>query len=530
MYTKVNIVRSKDKTYRYLYIVESYRDKNKKPRQRLLFKLGNLDEMIKTGKLDSLIRSLSKHSKTQYVLEAEEGVIEDARILGSVLAVEKIFKELGLEEKLRQLQRERRIKYDFVRAVKLMVLNRVIYPASKLATERWKEELYNAEEYEGIKLQHLYRTLDILVQEDQGLKEHLYRKQLELFRPEVRVVYYDLTTLYFESEVEDELKRYGFSKDKRNDCVQVVLGVVLSGDGTPIDYQVHPGNTFEGKTVIETVKRLRAEYDVEKVIFVGDRGLVSKKNLEELERLGCGYVIAARVKKLSEDVKEKIAKEEGWEKIDERLEAKELRVDERKLVVYRDQELARLEKERRKELLEWLGKQIQSNPKRLMSKRSYSRYLHIEGAKISLNLEAIRKEERLDGVFGFWCGDEAIGKEEAYRIYKGLWQVEDAFRSMKSYLRVRPIYHWSPDRVLGHMVLCYMAFCVLKAMEKKLRAHGLDISPRRAIEKLSRVRSVGIVTDKGRVRFRTEVKGELAELFRALGVRIPPVILSVQEA
>ena len=514
----------------YVQIAISYRDKETgKSRQKILCTLGRLDELLKTGAFDRFLKSASRLSEELHLIEGKEGAVRDALILGSILAIEKAFRDLGLDRKLKKIAETRRIRYDFVKAVKLMLLNRLIAPKSKLSIMEWLKELATRKEYEDLQLQHLYRSLDILADEAGNIKKHLYeeRRQLELFRPSVDVVFYDLTTIYFESELEDELKKFGYSKDNKSDCVQVVLGVVLDGEGMPITYDIYPGNTFEGSTVIEMVKKLRQEYEVEKVIFVADRGLASEKLLRALEEMGCGYVVAARVKKLSEAVVEKITHNRGWQQIDDNLKVKELEVKGRRLVVYRDEELALYEKTKRQELLDWLKQQILSNPKRLIASRRYSGYLKVEGARIELNLEAIKKQERLDGIFGFWCSRDSIPKEEAYKIYKQLWQIEDAFRSMKSNLKIRPIYHWTPKRIRGHILMCYMAFCLYKWMEKKLKQAGLNITASAAIEKLSRVRSVTIETTKGPVKFRTEVKGETTELFRALGVKIPSVVLSV---
>jgi len=517
---------SKNNPIYYFQIAESYRSKDG-PKHKTICTVGRVDEVIKNGTLKRFMESISRHLEDVALLDLEKESIKGVRLLGAVLAVEKAFSDLGLDRKLSEVASRRKIQFDFVKAVKLMVINRVLAPCSKLSITRWKEELYNAEEYEGIQAQHLYRSLDLLSREAEELKRQTYRgvRVLSLFKPEVRVVYYDLTTLYFESEIADELKDFGYSKDHRPDKVQVVLGVVLDEEGLPVTYEVYPGNTFEGATVVEMVRKLKAEYEVKEVIFVGDRGLVSKKALQELEGLGCGYVLAARVKRLPEKVKEEIGRDTDWEELTPDLKVKELKVNHRRLVVYKSEVLKKEDEARREEILEWIREQLEKNPKGLMLKRGYSKYLQVEGAEIKFNGKAIEKEARLDGVFGFWCRGEGTGKKEAYKVYKQLWQVEEAFRSMKSSLKIRPVYHWTPRRIKGHVAMCYLAFCVCKVLEKRLKDAGLSMSLREALGELGQVRAVDLETKKGSIQVRTEVKGIKHDLFRALSLKIPSVVL-----
>ena len=517
---------SKNNPIYYFQIAESYRSETG-PKHKTICTVGRVDDVIRNGTLKRFMESISRHLDDVVLLDLEKENIKSAKLLGGVLAIEKAFKDLGLDRKLSKIAAEKRIKFDLVKAVKLMLINRILAPSSKLSITKWRECLYNAEDYKEIQVQHLYRALDVLSEKEKDLKRHTYKgiRELSLFRPEVSVVYYDLTTLYFESEISDELKCFGYSKDNKADKVQVVLGVVLDEEGMPMTYEIYPGNTFEGSTVVEMIKRLKEEYEVERVIFVGDRGLVSKKALEELERLGCGYVLAARIKRLPDKVKGEIAQDDGWEELTEDLMVKELSIKDRRLVVYKSKALEKEDRKRREEVLEWIKEQILNNPKRLVVKKAYSRYLKVEGAELKFNNKAIEKEAKLDGVFGFWCRGDGVRKEDAYKVYKQLWQVEEAFRSMKSGLKIRPIYHWTPKRIKGHVAMCYLAFCICRLLEKRLKETGLSMSLKEALWELGKVAAVDIETKKGQIRLRTEIKGVRHDLFRALQVKIPGVVL-----
>jgi len=262
------------------------------------------------------------------------------------------------------------------------------------------------------------------------------------------------------------------------------------------------------------------------VIFVGDRGLVSDKTLSKLEELDCGYVIAARLKSLSSKVKDEIASDEGWEELTEDLKVKELYINHRRLVVYKSKELEEEHKRVRMEILDEIKEKMLKSlgGKITPLGRKAKKYLKGE-CKVEFDVEAIREDEKLDGCFGFWCRGKEVTKKDAYRAYRLLWQVEDTFRSMKSHLKVRPMYHWTPKRIKGHVVMCYLAFCVMKALERRLKEAGIDVSIREALEELNEVMAVEVETAKERFVARTEIKGLKNQLLRAFRVKIPKPIL-----
>lgn len=513
----------------YLQLAVSVRGP-KGPRHKTLCTLGRYEELVHSGELKRLAQRITQFTDDALLVDLAKENLQATRLLGSILGIEKAFRDLQLDRKLEKIAQERKIRFDLVKVVKLMLLQRIVAPGSKLSLLQWRKRLYNHEAYEGIEAQHLYRAMDVLLEEKEKLKEQVYKAQLELFPPSLNVVFYDLTTLYFESEKEDELRRFGFSKDHKHDRVQVVLGLVLSEEGLPLDYEVFAGDTFEGKTVIGMVERLRERFAIRKVILVGDRGLVSEALLKRLEEMGCGYVVGARIKQLPEKLKEQILQERGWEKLTEDLAVKELEGKGRRLVVYRSRELQEYERQKRAEVVEWLREQLEKNPKRLLSQKGYRKYLVIEGVKMELDLAAIQREERLDGIFGFWCSREGVSKEQAYQVYQELWQIEEAFRSMKSHLKIRPVYHYKPQRVKAHILICYLAFCVMRVLERRLQEAGIGMSLQRALSELEKVSCVEIETPKGLVKVRTRIEGTTYELFRALHIKIPPVLLPQSSA
>jgi len=513
---------SKKKPIYYLQLVYSYRDKNGKPRQKVLCTLGREDEFINSDMPEKLAKRFAALKNTLIIIDKDKEAIGDTKLLGAILALEAIWKRLGLDKLLAEVKKKYKIKFDLNRAVKLMVLNRITDPKSKLSISRWKRKLYG-DEYKGIKLQHLYRSLDILAEHKDMLQRGLYKRALSLFKPEVKVVFYDLTTLYFESQNEDELRRYGYSKDNKVDCVQVVLGMILSKDGIPLGYELFEGNKFEGKTVKRVIEKLKREYSIEKLIFVGDKGILSRKVLEEIEKAGYEYIVAAKVKRLGRRYESEIKDLSKYKELSEDVKYRELDVGGRRLIVYYSEKRALRERAIREELIEKLREKLKQGR---VIKSIYRRYLRVEGTKMEIDDEKIKEQESWDGFFGFYTNAKELDARGIISAYKELWRIEDSFRSLKSTLKIRPIYHWTEKRIEGHIMMSFLSFYVLRAMERMVIEAGIEMSPERMIEELDEIRAVEIKTDKRVYIVRTEIKGKRYKILRALGVKIPPFVLS----
>lgn len=284
MYIKITTNKSGQAYY---HLVESYRDQGK-VRQRTLLSLGKVGE----DKLDDLITAIGRHKDIISVADAAKAVaIEDSYILGPLLVLKHLFTHLGITKILDGIAGQHsRLAFDFPRIIFTLVVCRFLKPTSKLKVyEHWQNQLYPKMLSGNDELQHIYRAIDLLAKHKEDIERGLFWHERDLLNMHVDVVLYDLTTLRFESTREDLgiLRRFGFSKEKRSDCTQVVLGLLVDTDGIPLGFEIYPGNTFEGKTLEDIVSRMRNKFKIRRFIFVADRGLFSAENLKHI-RNNCG--------------------------------------------------------------------------------------------------------------------------------------------------------------------------------------------------------------------------------------------------
>jgi len=266
----------------YYHLVESYR-LDGKVKHRTLLSLGKAGE----DRMDELIAALSKHKEILTLLELAKSVeVKDTYILGPLLVLERLFEKSGINAILKSITAKHpKLEFDLRGLVFTLAAARFVRPGSKLKVfEYWQKRFYPEMITQDIGLHQLYRTLDLLAAHKDEIEKALFWRDRDLLSPQVDVILYDLTTLRFESTRTDlgALRQFGYSKERRSDCTQVVLGLLVTPEGIPIGFEVYPGNTFEGKTIKDIVAKLREKFSIRRFIFVGDRGLFSKQNLKEL--------------------------------------------------------------------------------------------------------------------------------------------------------------------------------------------------------------------------------------------------------
>jgi len=520
MFLKKSIGGTKSNPIVYLQLCQSYRDANGKPRHRILCTLGREDEVISMA--DALAKKFARISEKIFLVEKSKEFLGSGLIFGPILVLEALWKELNLCQMLNIVKGEYKIEFDLNKAVKLMVLNRLCDPKSKLSISEWKENLFS-EEFKRIDLQHLYRSLDILSSHRDFLLKKMYEKSRNLFKAEVSMVFYDLTTIYFESQKEDLMRRYGYSKENKTDCVQVVIGMVISKDDIPLYYEIFPGNTYEGKSVHNILKVLKEKFEIEKVIFIGDKGLLSNGVLKEIEDLGLEYIVSAKISKIEKEYKEEIIKREGMKEIKDGLFVKGMEVRGRRLIVGYSEERAKRDRFMREELLKKLKEKITKDAKGIIAKNCYKSYLEIKTEKIEISEKKVKEKEKLDGYFGYFTNNRELSEEEVIKAYKMLWQIEDSFRCLKSSLDVRPLYHYTKSRIEGHLMMCFISFYIMRIMQKKLKS--INISSEKAIENLKKIQAIEIRTENQKVYARTEITGLNNDILRLLKIKIPQTIL-----
>lgn len=533
----------------YYHLVESYREKGK-VRQRTLLSLGKAGE----DRLEELAVAISRHKEVFTILELAKNIsVEDTYILGPLLVLERLFEQSGIDCILRSAASEHpRLGFDLRGVVFTMAAARFIRPGSKLKVyEHWQKKLYPEMIASKIELHQLYRAMDILALHKEEIEAGLFWRGKDLFNHEIDVVLYDLTTLRFESTRTDlgDLRQFGYSKERRSDCTQVVLGLLVTPDGIPIGFEVYPGNTFEGKTIEDIINKLRVKYHIRRFIFVGDRGLFSRKNLEVLrgeDKVG-EFIVGIKLGVFRERHNEFYdIKRYSWISKDELAVYETTHEGDRCIITW---SRARAERDRkaREDILDKIKKKLAKKKitaKEFVTNTTYLRYVVglNDNKEFALNEKAIAEDAAHDGYFGVVTNVVSMSAKEIVENYKTLWIVEDAFGELKGSLRSRPVFHWTDQRIVGHLTLCFLAYYCEAIMTKALRekkimleSPAIDeeiIKPRsltvvEAMRELQEVRAVPVKIRSSTIWVRTDISGNAHKLFTAIGLKPPPKVLNL---
>jgi transposase len=367
---------------------------------------------------------------------------------------------------------------------------------------------------EELALQHLYRSLDLLAEHKAELETALFDKHRSLFNMSVDVVFFDVTTFSFESQHADTLREFGFSKDGKINEVQVMLALLIDKDGRPISFELFAGNSFEGHTLLSTLERIKERFQIDQVIIVADKGLNSKLNLKEIKDRGYDYIVSCRLKTLPQKMKAQVLSPYDYQTIpirdvfgmedDEQKphtfkskvvdytnvvkhkheeQNKTIKVELReKLICSWSSRRAAKDKADRQRQVEKARKAIAENQKSVLSPRGYKRYIKKGNngktdQKLSLDQDKIEAEACFDGYAVIQCSRLDCGAVEVMRAYRQLLKIEESFRVMKSTLRTRPVFVWTPEHVKGHFVMCFLGFALERELEYRLNTRRIDNSP-----------------------------------------------------
>jgi transposase len=430
-----------------------------------------------------------------------------------------------------------------------MIVCRFFRPSSKLKIfEQWQDRLYPGMLAGKAALQHFYRSLDFLSNYKDRIENELYWDNRDLISLGVDVVLYDLTTLRFESTREDlgELRRFGYSKEKRSDCTQVILGLLVDTDGIPLGFEVYPGNTFEGSTLVDIVERMRTKFKVRKFIFVADRGLFSAQNLEHIRGQKDGEFIVGMKLGIIKQRHNEFYDRSRFIKVNDDLEYYETNYGEDRCIIMWSSQRAERDRKTREDILLKLKKKMakkKTAPKDFVTNKNYTKYVTgLQEGSPQLNEEAVLREATKDGFFGVITNvkPDRMSAKEVLFAYKHLWVVEDAFGEIKGMLKTRPFYHWSDSHIKGHLTLCFLAYFCEAQMTKLLREKKVMLESRAIQEKsikeraltvaeamieLVEVKAIPVELKNNLVWVRNDIKGNAAKLLKAIGAPIPPKLL-----
>lgn len=413
------------------------------------------------------------------------GRIENVQLNGCELILDRVFDLVGfgrIEDKVfRQL-----------------VCSRLSFPASKAATVEYLKNHFD----DDVDLSKIYRYLDKLNDRHKSLVQDIsVRHTIEVLGGHIGVMFYDVTTLYFETDHEDELRKTGFSKEGRHSNPQIIFGLLVSLDGYPLAYCIHEGNKYEGHTMLPVINEFVRKYDLNGFIVVADSGLMTKANIAELERMGYKYIIGARIKNEPEEVKRQIL---SLPKVSGQMHEIDKGGGRRLLVGYSDDRAGK-DAHNRSKGVKRLEKKFHSGrlTKENINRRGYNKFLDMVGeTKVELNRERIWLDAQWDGLKGYLTNTD-IPTGDIFTAYHNLWNVEKAFRIAKSKIEIRPMFHFTRRRIEAHLCICFVALKIYKELERLLKRANIGMSVDKVLNMAKTVTTITIKMPDGQKVTRT---------------------------
>lgn len=402
------------------------------------------------------------------------------QIVGSELILGEIYKKIGFPDD------------GCSNYFKNLVLCRIVYPGSKLKTVDYFKRHLNLD----VSVYSIYRFLDQVESSlKQTIEEITFEHTKKIIGGKIGVVFYDMTTLYFEASEEDDYRITGFSKDGKHQHPQIMIGLLISSQGYPIGYKIFEGNTSETKTLIPVLETFQKRFSLEKPIIIADAALLSKKNIASLKARNYEFILGGRLKNENDIIKDKILNleiEEG--------KPREMSSPNGRLIITYSSKRAHNDKKNREKGMKRLEKKVNTGKlsKKHINNRGYNKYLKLTGeVNISIDYEKFEADGMWDGIKGYVTNTK-LSKEKVIDNYQQLWHVEKAFRISKTDLRIRPIYHRLKRRIEAHICICFSAYTIYKELERILQKNNINISPEKAINEIKEIRQIRYMLPKSK--------------------------------
>jgi transposase len=467
---------------------------------------------------------------SEEIVELQRTVEGPKEIYGS------LFDELGFANLVPSEHRE---------TLKNVVIARNVQPASKLKTREILERQLGFD----VSIDKIYRMMNALSRNLDVLQKHVLSKTASLFENKIDVVFFDVTTLYFESVVADDIRDFGYSKDQKFHSTQVVLALATTNDGLPVGYKLFPGKTAETLTLVKCLEEWKKWIEIENVVFIADRGMFSASNLLTLRNSGYKFIVAAKMRQMNSSAKDKILSEDSykcnivgedsiptWHKVLDhnvttRVKSQEGKWQEQsiegRLICTYNRGRAAKDAHDREQILKKMRKVLGTEKEtekgestRLVSNSGYKKYAKFEGKKLaSINLAKVEEEEKWDGMHGIFTNSD-LSVSEILQRYRGLWTIEETFRVSKKDLEMRPIYHFTKRRIETHIALCYLSLTLIRHLQQRLRKAGIKISPERIRIELSHVQSSELFDRANGKKYKlpSKVSPLASQIYAALGL------------
>lgn len=544
MFIRKHVFKKGAATHTYLRVVENRRQKGKVV-QETLVNFGNISRWPE-HRVRELIVKLSRFIEMETPVSLED--MEHIGVLnfGQPFALGLLWDALEMTPRLEALL----AAPAFAGPIKAMVFNRLIQPHSELSTCQWINGQYIEGLPEDIPLHHYYRALSQLVAVKEPLESALYNGLNTLFTLDFSLLFYDLTSTYFEGSGPPQAQR-GYSRDHRPDRPQVGIGLLVNQQGIPISHMVFQGNRKDSLTLPQMLKLMQSTFQIKRCILVSDKGMVSEKNIKELDSSGYEYIVSSKLRHCKESAAliPMLPQREKFARLKDNLFVFELPSGSKQRSIACYNPLRAQETREHREVMlqrcEEFLRQFELPPKQgktrdpLKIRLRIDRYLRRKKMATfftygfdpqgrltySRRQEELAKEEALHGLFIIKTNSPSLSPQALALGYKSLWEVENAFRQIKDFLKIRPIYHHNGQRVRGHIFVCFLAYLLDKLMEKRLEDSGLFMSAKKALELLSPIKVVTSQLAGQRINKVTTLSKEQEEIIKALGAHKMPKIV-----
>jgi len=457
----------------YLRIVKSYREEGKNKHQTL-YNLGKVEDYNPEAlkKIGQTLFELAGGTATE--LEKKQLHELERLYYGFPLIIKKLLSVYGLDIFLNGISRNKNLTFSMLESVILLISERLHDPVSKLSSFK------NQKDYIGLQpldLQHIYRTLDHLHENQEKIKTLIYNKGRNLFNQKLDVVFYDVTTFYFDSAIEDGFRQKGFGKDGKIGNTIICFGLLIDQNKQPVGYEVYRGKKYEGHTFTDAIRRLKDKYQIEKVICVADTGMMNSDNVKDVQDSDYEFIFGERLKNISTEKQNEILDITKYQllELEDQNSNEKIHINyfvteykgKRLISTYSSKRAAKDKHERDEKIAKAM--EFIKNPSALEKKSKVHFLKKLSKENYVLDEEKIRRSERFDGFFCIATNNIDLTVAQILDTYKQLYKIEQSFRTFKSFLETRPMYHWTETRILGHLNLCYICFTMLNYLQLQLK-------------------------------------------------------------
>ena len=584
MFVRERVRETKKGKVAYAYLVENRWNPIKKKYQQIIVHcLGRVDRLPTDGTIEKMITAMDRWAGKRGFSALSQGLvvnnIQSGEFItadfdyGEIVLVKQVLKNLSFDQILKNIHEstpKTKISREKFQTATEALIAYHLHPlpsVSERATYNWYQNKLFLKNKKSLSLMDFYRSLDVLIKNKDAIEKQYYFKNQNLFNLELDLILFDTTSIYYydgeEKIKEKSILQYGFSKDGKSNLKQVIVGVLMTKDGKPFAHEVFPGNKSDMKSFPEIIRKVKTKYNIKRIIFVADRGMVSEENLTLIEEEGMEYILGVKMRRLSPVLKSSLlpVDTESMEKIkdnlyvtdfpltrltekeqdkliddlyddlDMRLQSKEdkdklkQRILKRRMIICFNPSVAAEEKQKREYFKKIIKNKIKyKTNKSWFVKNGYSKYVKIDKLDISLNENKLNQEALYDGVWILTtnCSD-TISSKTVSLAYKSLQFVERGFRDLKSHINIRPIFHFKEERILAHVFLAFIVLIVkwyiLNTVDPSSQEEGL-----RFIEAFLALKAIEV--DKNIPLYvRTELDENTIQNLKTLGMKMPDKVL-----